>query len=241
MAALGTRAEIAAHGDDYLCPLSAKQMPAVDLVGGLAPVWSGALEPSAIRLPTADGAVDETADPVAHGFAYTTELSALEHSGQPHTWQARRLVVRSLALATRQEQSLQQRVARAVTAINALDERKQGKPLVLDATAASQAAAALITKHRVEGLVHVTVTTDVHEHVKRRYGTRPATTVRSERVRMRAVSEETARAHAVRRLGWRVYATKHTAEALRLAQGVAAYRREYLIEQDFGRLQGRSL
>src|SRR5919201_1083906 len=31
MAALGTRAEIAAHGDYYLCPLSAKQMPEVDL------------------------------------------------------------------------------------------------------------------------------------------------------------------------------------------------------------------
>jgi len=241
MAAIGTRAEIAAHGDYYLCPLSAKQMPEVDLAGVLAPVWSGALEPSAIRLPLADGAVDETAEPVAHGFAYTVELSALDHSGQLHTWQERRLVVRSLALATRREQSLRQRVACAVTEINALDERKQGKPRVPDATAASQAAAALITKHRVEGLVHVTVTTDVHEYVKRRYGTRPATTVRNERVRVRAASAEAPLAQAVRRLGWRVYATNHTAEALSLAQGVAAYRSEYLIEQGFGRLKGRSL
>jgi transposase len=45
----------------------------------------------------------------------------------------------------------------------------------------------------------------------------------------------------VRRLGWRVSATHHTAEPLSLAQGVAAYRSEYLIEQGFGRLQGRSL
>jgi transposase len=241
MAAIGTRAEIAAHGDYYLCPLSVKQMPEVDLAGVLAPVWSGVLEPSAIRLPTADGAVEETADPVAHGFAYTVELSALDHAGQPHTWPERRLVVRSLAWATRQEQSVRQRVARAVTEINALDERKQGKPLVPDEMAASQAAAALIAKHRVEGLVHVTVTTDVHEHVKRRYGTRPPTTVRSVRVRVRAASEEAPLAQAVRRLGWRVYATNHPAEALSLAQGVAAYRSEYLIEQGFGRLKGRSL
>ena len=241
MAALGTRAAIVAYGDYYLCPLSAKQMPEADLARVLAPVWSGTLEPSAIRLPSADGACEETADPVATGFAYTVELSAVDHAGQPHTWQERRLVVRSLALAVRQEQSLRQRVARAVMEINALDERKQGKPLVPDETAASQAAAAILAKHRVGGLVTVTVRTDVYEHVKRRYGTRPATTVRSERVRVQAASAEAPLADAVRRLGWRVYATNHTAEEVSLAQGVAAYRSEYLIEQGFGRLKGRSL
>ena len=110
-----------------------------------------------------------------------------------------------------------------------------------NAAAAHQAATAILAKHRVEGLVHVTVTTEVHEHVKRRYGTRPATTVRSERVHVRGASDEAPLAHAVRRLGWRVYATNHTAEQLSLAQGVAAYRSEYLIEQGFGRLKGRSL
>ena len=241
MAALGTRAEIVAYGDYYLCPLSAKQMPEADLTRVLAPVWSGALEPSAIRLPAAAGACEETADPVATGFAYTVELSAVDHAGQPHTWQERRLVVRSLALAARQEQSLRQRGARAVMEINALDERKQGKPRVPDETAASQAAAAIMAKHRVEGLVTVTVMTDVYEHVKRRYGTRPATTVRRERVRVHATGAEAPLADAVRRLGWRVYATNHTAEEVSLAQGVAAYRSEYLIEQGFGRLKGRAL
>ena len=89
--------------------------------------------------------------------------------------------------------------------------------------------------------MHVRVTTEVHEYVKRRYGTRPATTVRSERVRISAASEEATLAQTVRRLGWRVYATNHTAEALSLAQGVAAYRSEYLIEHGFGRLKGRAL
>jgi transposase len=241
MAAMGTRAEIVAYGDYYLCPLSAKQMPEADLARVLAPVWSGTLEPSAIRLPTADGAFEAPAAPVATGFAYTVELSAVDHAGQPHTWQERRLVVRSLALAARQAQGLRQRVARAVMEINALDERKQGKPRVPDETAASQAAAAIIAKHRVEGLVTVTVTTDVHKHLKRRYGLRPVTTVRSERVRVQAASEEAPLADAVRRLGWRVYATNHTAEEMSLAQGVAAYRSEYLIEQGFGRLKGRAL
>ena len=74
---------------------------------------------------------------MAIGFAYTVELSAPDQSGQSHTWQERRLVVRSLAFAASQEKSLRQRVARAVTEINALDERKQGKPRLPDEAAAS--------------------------------------------------------------------------------------------------------
>jgi transposase len=241
MAALGTRAEIVAHQDYYLCPLSATQMPEAELDRVLDPVFREVLEPSTIRLPNADGVLDETDDPVALGFVYTVELSAPDQSGQSHTWQERRLVVRSLAFATTQAQHLRQRVARAVTEINALDARKQGKPRVPDEATAYQAAAAILAKHRVEGLVHVTVMTEVHEHAKRRYGTRPATTVRSERVRMGATHAEAPLAHAVRRLGWRVYATNHPAEEVSLAQGVAAYRSEYLIEQGFGRLKGRSL
>lgn len=84
----------------------------------------------------------------------------------------------------------------------------------------------------------VTVRTDVHEHVKRRSGTRPATPVR---VRGGAANAEAPLAQAVPRLGWRVYATNHTAEEVSLPQGVAAYRSAYLIAQGFGRLKGRAL
>ena len=241
MAAIGTRAEIVAHQDFYLCPLSAKQRPDAELDRVLDPVFREVLAPSAIRLPNADGVLDETDDPVAIGFVYTVELSAPDQSGQSRTWHERRLVVRSLAFATTQEKHLRQRVARAVTEINALDERKQGKQHVPDEATAHQAAAAILAKHRVDGLVHVTVMTEVHEHAKRRYGPRPATTVRRERVRVGAAGAEAPLVHAVRRLGWRVYATNHTAAEGSLAQGVAAYRSEYLIEQGFGRLKGRSL
>jgi transposase len=116
----------------------------------------------------------------------------------------RRLVVRSLAFATTQEKPRRHRVARAVTASTALDERKQGKQRGPDAATASQAAAAIMAKQRVDGLVHVTVMPDGHEPAKRRYGTRPATTVRRERVRGGAARAQAPLAHAVRRLGWRV-------------------------------------
>ena len=246
MAALGTRAAIVAHQDYYLCPLSAKQMPATELDRLLGRVWSGAQALVAVRRPrtaepTSAEPVDEMDAPVAVGFEDTVEQRAQDQAGQMQCWQERRLVVRSLAFAASQEKSLRQRAARAVAEINALDERKQGKKLLPDAAAAHQAAAAIIATHRVAALVHVEVQTETHEHLKRRYGARPATTVRSERVRVSATSDEAAFEQAVRRLGWRVYATNHTAEDLRLEQSVAAYRSEYLSEQGFGRLKGGSL
>jgi transposase len=48
-------------------------------------------------------------------------------------------------------------------------------------------------------------------------------------------------AHAIRRLGWRVYATNHTARELSLSQAGLAYRQHYLEERGFGRLKGRAL
>ena len=54
--------------DFYLCPLSAKPMPDAELDRVLAPVFREVLAPSAIRLPNADGVLDETDDPVAMGF-----------------------------------------------------------------------------------------------------------------------------------------------------------------------------
>jgi transposase len=204
MAALGTRAEIVARQDYSLCPLSAKQRPEAELDRLLAPVFSGTRLPRDMRLPNADGQIDETDDPVAGGFTDTLEQHGQDQTKKIQAWREQRLVGRSLAVAASQEQHLRQRVARAVTEINAVDERKQGKPRVPDEAMASPAAAAILATHRVAGLVHVTVRTDVLQHAKRRYGTRPATTVRRERVRVGAAGAEEPLAHAVRRLGWRV-------------------------------------
>jgi transposase len=222
MAARGTRAESVAHGDYYLCPLSAKQRAEAELDLVLEPVFTGVPPLAEVRRAHADEHAADTTDPVAGGFAYTVAQSGQAQSGQQQHWQERRLVVRSLAFAASQEKSLRRRVARAVTEINALDERKQGKKCLPDEAAGRATTEALRAKHRVAGLVKGDVTTETHEHGKRRYGARPAITVRRERRRVHAASDAAAVEHAVRRLGWRVYATNHTAAHLSLAQGVAA-------------------
>ena len=246
MAALGTRAEIVAHKDYYLCPLSAKQMPDAELDRLLERVFSGAQSLVDVRRPrvtdpTSAAPADEEEAPIAVGFEDTVEQCAQDQAGQMQCWHERRLVVRSLAFAASQEKALRHRVARAVAAINALDERKQGKKLLPDEAAVRQATETILATHRVAALVQVDMRTETHQHLKRRYGARPATTVCSEHVRVSAASDAAALEQATRRLGWRVYATNHTADDMSLEHSVAAYRSEYLIEQGFGRLKGRSL
>src|SRR5262252_10745231 len=68
IAALATRADIVAHQDFYLCPLSAKQVSAEDLDRLLAPVWRGEQPLADVRL-SAEGHADDQAEPEAVGFA----------------------------------------------------------------------------------------------------------------------------------------------------------------------------
>lgn len=46
---------------------------------------------------------------------------------------------------------------------------------------------------------------------------------------------------AIKRLGWRIYATNASSEKLSLDAAVLAYREEYVIERSFGRLKGKPL
>src|SRR5260370_9514519 len=60
-------------------------------------------------------------------------------------------------------------------------------------------------------------------------------------VRLHSEVDEAAVTAAIRRLGWRVYATNHPQETLELSQAVLAYREEYLVERGFGRFKGKPL
>ena len=240
MAALATRAAIVARQDHYLCPLSAKQISDAALDQLLAPVFNGTLVPTDIYLP-ADSDETAPAEAVAVGFEYSVTQHGITADGPTLPWQERRLVVRSLAYAAAQERHLRARAERAVNEINALSERKQGKPVLADVAAAQAAADAWLKKHRVEEVVTVTVTATTQERTKRGYGGRPATTTSQTQVHLSAAVNQAALTQAIARLGWRVYATSHRADELSLAQAVAAYRGEYLIEQNFGRLKGRAL
>jgi transposase len=100
---------------------------------------------------------------------------------------------------------------------------------------------AILTRYRVQGLLVVPSSERVHTRRLRPYGSRPATVQVERDLRVKAVVDRPAVATAIDRLGWRVYATNAPPEQLSLAQAVLAYRSQYLVESDIGRLKGHPL
>jgi hypothetical protein len=126
----------------------------------------------------------------------------------------------------------------ALAALAALHARRRGTRRVPQRST-RQAAAAILTRSRVQRLVRRSDADQGHEGPVRRDGNRPAT-VRVERAGpVTARVDQAAVAAAVRRPGGRGEVTKAPAAPLSLAQAVRAYRRESLIERDMGRLPGK--
>src|SRR3954462_4560060 len=152
MAALATRAFVAAGGDFYLCPLSENQLSRVQRRELLQPVWEGTQPLQQVRRPGPKGQPDER---VAEGFAVDVELTATV-GGQEVRWTERRWLVRSQAYAQAQEAALERRLDNALQALRELVVRQQGKKQLFHAEL-MQAAEAIVQREGVEGLLSYSV------------------------------------------------------------------------------------
>ena len=236
MAAVQTRASIQAHGDFYLCPLSALQAPPEQVHqevevqrrqgAHLIEVWR----------------VDEqgTRTCLAHGYETVHTMTA-QVDAERQCWQERRLLVCSMAAAQAAQASLQERVQKAQQAVQDLTVRRQGKSRLRERAEVDEAIKAVLKQFRVQGLLQVQVVEHVHERPVRAYRERVSGVRRDCSFTLTSSREETAIATAMSHLGWRAYATNDQADHLTLEQAVDAYRDEYLVERNFARLKGHPL
>jgi transposase len=236
MGALETRAYIQAGCDGYLCPLAETQLPPAVLEGYLEPLATGHQPLTRITRRTATGKRQYLAD----GYERLERLSA-EVAGTRLAWTERRLVVRSRQLARAGETALRARLAKARAAVIALNDRGRGKRRFPELPALQAAVETILTRSRVLGLLVVQYTERMRKRWLRRYGGRPLTVQVARDLGVKAVIDRPAVATAIGRLGWRVYATNVPAAQLSLAQAVLAYRSQYLVESDMGRLKGYPL
>lgn len=236
MAALSTRAYVQAQGDYYLCPLAQTQVPAEELDRYLQPVWSGKQPLIAVHRAR----TQEQDEVIAQGFEQTVQCSG-EVAGQVLPWCERQVVVQSLKQATSATTALHARLSKAQVALVQLNEHKQGKRVYRDAHALQEAAGAICKHYQVQGLLRLRIEEQVSERTVRAYGSRQAEVRIHQRWLLHSEVDEVAVKEAIRRLGWRVYVTNHPKPTLSLEQSVLAYREEYLVEHDFGRLKGKPL
>jgi transposase len=232
MAALDTRAYLAAQQDSYLCPRATKQMPEELWDEYVKPVWAGEQALTPVSREREAGKPEQ----IAEGYARRVTLSR-EVAGRTISWTERQLIVRSHKLGAAATQALHARLAKAQAELEGLNEHKQGKKRYRDEAALQQAAQAILKQHCVDGLLQVSIEEQVEERAVRAYGDRLASMRVERTLRLHTTVDD----QAVRRLGWRVSVTNHPAEGLSLSQAVLAYREEYLVEHGFGRLKGKPL
>src|SRR4029077_6983747 len=108
MAALATRAFVAAGGDFYLCPLSESQLSRAERCMLLQPVWEGTQALQPVWRPGPEGQPDEL---VAEGVAGDVAMAG-KVAAQEVCWTERRWLVRSRAYAQAQEKALERRLAK---------------------------------------------------------------------------------------------------------------------------------
>jgi len=199
MAALATRAFVAAGADFYLCPLSENQLSRAERQELLQPVWEGrqALQP--VWRP---GPAGQPGELVAEGFAGDVALTAAV-GGQEVRWTERRWLVRSRAYAQAQEAALERRLARATAALGELVVRKQGKKQLVHADL-MQAAEAIVKREGVEGFLSCTVQARMTTRPVRAYRDRPAREEREVFFAIDVRREETLIEHKKREMGWQV-------------------------------------
>jgi transposase len=234
MAALATRAFVAAAEDFYLCPLPENQISRAQRRALLQPVFDGTQALQQVWRPGGQGQPDEL---VAEGFAVDGELTATV-GGQEVCWTERRWLVRSQAYAQAQEAALERRLGNARQALRELVVRKQGKKQLFHAEL-MQAAEAIVQREGVEGLVSYSVHALMTPRPVRAYRDRPARQERDVFFRIEVRRNEALIEGKKREMGWQVYGTN--AVTLALPPVVWAYRGQYRIEDDWSRLKGRPL
>jgi transposase len=234
MAALATRAFVAAGADWYLCPLSENQISRAERQELLQPIWDGTQALQPVWRPGAEGQPDEL---VAEGFSVDVELAATV-GDQEVRWTERRWLVRSQAYARAQEAALERRLGKATQALRELVVRKRGKKPLVHAEL-MEAAQAIVRREGVDGLLSYTVRATMATRQVRAYRDRPARQETEVFFEIDVCRAEMLIEEKKREMGWQVYGTN--AVAMALAPVVWAYRGQYRIEDDWSRLKGRSL
>ncbi len=236
MAALETRANLAAQNDFYLCPLPLNAAP--DFAQWVRRATEG---DQFARL------VWEEDRLLGAGYEFTRPQSAMIE-GQEIVWEERVIVVRSSSLAASRNEQLEQRLSAAQTELEKLTPPPaRGKRQFTDEAELRSAIERILKREKVEGLLEVKYEREEKESTKyvgrgRGSAGRPTATTTKARYQITGVAgvaEAIARAKA--EAAWRVLVTNAPVEKLSLAEAVISYREGVWLERDFHLVKDRPL
>ena len=241
MAALETRAAIAARGDFYLTPLPMTGATKDDFTTTwVEDAVGGARRAELVPIRVGD-------DQLGMGYEFDRQQTA-RIDELAWSWTERVQVVRSETLAQTQARALQRRLEKAEAAVRALTPPVgPGRVQMTTGWELERAVAAVLAEHEVGELLEVAWTreeTRRARYVGRGRGgpARPKKTelkIRYQITTVRRKGEVIQEREA--RMGWRVQVTNVPRQRLSLEESVVAYRGGWTLERDFHVLKDRPL
>jgi transposase len=243
MSALATRAELVAEKDYYLMPLPRTGDSADQIESWIDEAVLGRQPLQKLTRP------NEKGQKVVFARAYERQRpQGSLVDGKDVAWTERVQVIRSLELAQRQAQQLDERLREAVAALRTLTPPVgRGHKQYRDEEALRAAVAEIQEQHRVMGLL--TVSWQRQEQQQTRYrGSgrggpgRPSYTTTKVRYAITEVQRnEAAIAQTKARQGWRVQVTNLPASRWNLREAVLLYNGGWSVERDFHLLKDQPL
>jgi transposase len=244
MAALETRAEIAAHQDFYLTRLPLTGTVPAEFTAWVEAALVGDQAAKLIEICRGEGQEQEL---LGRGYEFertqTSTVGAVEH-----TWTERVQVLRSESAAQSQAAALDRRLKQTEAALRRLTPPVgPGRTQFTTGWELERAVQALLAEQGAKGLL--TVTWEREETVREHYvgpgrggPKRRKTTERSVRHQITSVTrDEAAIAHLVARMGWYVQVTNVASSRLSLGECVLGYRAGTCVERAFHQLKDQPL
>jgi transposase len=235
MAALDTRAHIARHEDYYVVPL-----PQTGEVPELFDIWVDAVVDGLQEVELLYGK-DEKGNTTLFGAGYELErFCRWEMGDDVFEWKERVQLVKSLALARRQGENLEERLRRAEVELRALTPPVgRGRRQFREAEALREAIAEVLERHRVATFLSVSWKRE--EQRKKRYEGRGRGGSGRKwhwdviiRYEVTNVCRDEERITAAKyRQGWRVQVTTLPREGYSLQMCVLIYNGGWSLERDF--------
>jgi transposase len=232
MAALETRAEIAANGDFYLTRLPLTGEVAAQFPGWVEAALTGAAVAKVVPIRRQE-------ELLGRGYEFERSQTAVVEQTE-QSWTERVQIIRSEALAESQTKALERRLENAEAAVRGLTPPPgPGRSQFTTGWELERAIAVVLAEQDVVGLLEVSFErqeTSRTQYVGRGRGgpNRPKTTRWDIRYQITAVRRnDPALAFRVARLGWQVQVTNAPDQRVSLSQAVVTYRGAWCVERLF--------
>jgi transposase len=248
MAALETRAEIAANQDFYLTRLPLTGTVAAQFTGWVEDAVVGDQATKLIAIRRGDEkAKEKEQELIGRGYEFERPQTAVVGTDE-HTWTERVLVLRSESAAQSQAAALERRLMKTEAAVRGLTPPPgPGRTQYTTEWELERAVAAVLAEQEATALL--TVSWERQETRREHYvgpgrggpGRRKATET-TIRYQITAVTrDEAAIDHLVARMGWQTLVTNMAVSRLSLVDSVLGYRAGTCVERAFHQLKDQPL